>query len=195
MVVGRQGLGATWALDLACVAAFSTFLVADLVIFHRNYYRDKVMRREADQARDAARHELGRSIQQVFLTKDRGGEFASFHYHCHFEAATDGERGSAESFPSSDWFDTWELRDEKRFICGDVTGAQPQASLAIAAIVSCLHECKLRNLSLVETAVYLNARLVDLFDHAVTSTFMALSIGTDGTVEVVSEGHWKRLTP
>ncbi len=188
LVAGRQGVASPWALDQACAAVFATFLVADLVIFHRNYYRDKVMRRDAEQARDAARHELGRSVQQVFLTKDRSGDFASFKYDYHFDPATAGDRGSMHTSPSSDWFDTWDLGGEKRFICGEVAGAEPQSALGIAAIVSCLHECKLRGLSLTETAVYLNARLVDLFDHAVTSSFMAVSVAADGTVEILNAG-------
>src|SRR5690606_33072208 len=66
----RLTLPAT-VMDHALAGVFALFLLADLVVFHRNYFKEKASRIEL--ARESGQHdarvELGRTVQRMLLPK------------------------------------------------------------------------------------------------------------------------------
>lgn len=166
--------------DFSLVTAFALFVVADLVVFHRSYYREKASRIAAAERGDLeARLELGRSVQELLLSKERDGRFGEFTYEFHFQPAAS---------KGGDWFYAWERGTEKRFFVGEVFGRGAQAGLAVAAVIGFLHESRARGLDLLGTARYVNQRLGDVFNRQITTTLMAVSADRDGTVELLNCG-------
>jgi serine phosphatase RsbU (regulator of sigma subunit) len=135
------------------------------------------MARESGQRE--ARGELGRTVQRMLLPKDRGGQFAGFAFEVDYAPA---------SVMDGDWFFIWDDGAERRLVLGRMGGSGSQAALGVSAVMFLLHEARSMRLSLSAMAEFLNTRVLDLFDRQVTTTLLAISLGDDGTVELLNCG-------
>ncbi len=172
-------LGWHTVLDEAVAAAFALLVLADLVIFHRAHYEEK--RRRVASTREErvnASHDLGVAVQELLLSKERDGRFGMFVYQLLFEPKASGGA----------WIYFWERAGERRFFVGEVNGRGAQAALGVAAVISTLHECKAHGDALDVALAAVDERLATLFERQVTTSFMVVSVGLDGTVELLNCG-------
>jgi hypothetical protein len=169
------------ALPFGFAAALAVVVIGDLMGLHSDYYKDKVARRSADAGAKprTARLELGRAVQALLLPKVHTGRHGEFAYEFVYKPAP---------VIGGDWLYVGTEGDEQRLVFGDVLGSGAQAALGVAAIVSFLHEARGRGLTLTDVGNFLNARLLELFGRQVTTTYQAVSLASDGTVEVANAG-------
>jgi hypothetical protein len=171
---------ATPLLDHAFTVTLGVLLVADLVVFHRDYVKARQGRTSKTDAElaDAMRRELGRGARALLLGRAAPGDYEDFRYLWHHR----GEGGTV-------WHDVWTLHGEQRILFGDVSAGGPLAPVAALAVLCLLSEAKTRAMTLPETAALLNQRLLGLFARQVQVSFAAVSLGADGSVEIFNAGE------
>lgn len=168
----RARTGMLAAADHALVASFAMFLLTDLVVFHRLYFKEK-----ATRAAEQQQH----SVRTVFLPAEREGTHGPFRFEFHYEPAASG---------GGDWMLHWDnaARDERCLALGHVQARGPDTTLGVALVVGCLREAKGRGIAFEAMAELLNARLLELYGGQLTTTMMAASTAGDGTVELFNAG-------
>jgi len=168
----RAKTGMLAAADHALVASFAMFLLTDLVVFHRLYFKEKATRAAEQQQQ---------SVRTVFLPAEREGTHGPFRFEYHYEPAASG---------GGDWMLHWDepARDERCLVLGHVQARGPDTTLGVALVVGCLREAKTRGLAFEAMAELLNARLLELYGGQLTTTMMAASTASDGTVELFNAG-------
>ena len=123
---------------------------------------------------------LGRSVQDLLLPKSLDGEFNYAKYRCFYEPAQK---------MSGDWLNIWKTENgECRLFLGDVVGKGPQAALAVAAIAATLSECRDSQLTMAETCLRINRRLLELFHGSVSTTLTAVTIDSSMEAELYTCG-------
>lgn len=165
-------------LDHAFAMTLGVFLLADLIVFHRSYVKDKASRiakRDGDVTLET-RRELARGLRTLVNSPTRIGQYGDFRFEWHVVG------------DETTWHDVWRMQGEMRLLFGDIDAPSGLAPLVALTLRSLLVEAKSRVLSLEGAARYLNGRLLDLFGRRAKVTFYAVSLGEDGSVEVFNAG-------
>jgi hypothetical protein len=175
----------------AISTTYAAYLGLDLVVFHRQYFREKARRLEEEQSKEllARRLELGSAVQMLLLPAERQGRIGACEYRLFFEAAEQ---------MAGDWLSVWRVSDQEvRLMLGDVVGKGPQAALAVAAITSVINECRTEGRSLEASILRINAMLISLFGQHITSTLAAVSLCDSGVAELYNHGGlgWLLVQP
>jgi hypothetical protein len=182
-------LGAYYALGLGML------VIADLAIFHRHYFLDRPGQAagtplgKGEAARQAVLAALDGLVAPELApgAPAPSGRFADFA----FRVRVVGAAGAA-----GDWFRLAPHGPGEtrlyfgRVAHGDGTAASAPLALAAAraAAIACLAEAQRLGLGLEATARQTNERFLALFARRLTTTLTGLSLGDDGTVEVLNCG-------
>lgn len=190
----RLAPGPSPVANFAFVAALASVLLADLVVFHREYLKTKSQRivRSHSELQIEAVNELVSSVRSLLPKEDLSASFGEFAVAIVQRlVSSDEPHGDAYSEVEPrgfDWTFTWRSADEQRVILGEVSGSGGDLALGGAAVTSFLKLAHNRGLSLSEALRFVNNRLLAIFDKRITSTAMVLSLGRDGSVELANCG-------
>lgn len=127
------------------------------------------------------RLELAKTVQEMLLPKKLHYLGEQYAYRFHYEPAEK---------MSGDWIHirSDEENGIEHLLFGDVVGKGPQAALAVAAVSSILSDARYRSLSIPDSLNSLNRHLKILFAGHINTTVAAMSVHSDGTVELYNCG-------
>lgn len=169
-------------LIFSSMTVFSGFLAVDLVVFHRQYLKEKTLRLEEEQEKIQLEERLvvGRSVQDKLLPKKREGKYHNFNYKFFYQPS---------QTMSGDWLHIWDVPGKsKRLIIGDVMGKGPQAAIVMSSIIAGLHEAKRQTMTIEAMIQYLNMQLISLFSKKTSSALSLIELKEDNTATLYNCG-------
>ncbi len=145
------------------------------------YLQERARRLEEEKAKVqfAERLNLGRAVQEILLPPHKEQTFGTFTLSMSYEPAQE---------MSGDWIYLWETGDELRLLLGDVVGKGPSAAIPVAVIIGILGECKGLEMSVHDSLVRVNRRLVELFGKQISSSCTAIALLKNGQLELFNAG-------
>jgi hypothetical protein len=142
--------------------------------------RARRLEEEKTKVQLAERLNLGRAVQEILLPSQDEQTFGRFRFAMSYIPAQE---------MSGDWLYLWgQGHRERRILLGDVVGKGPSAAIPVAILIGVLGECERLNMSMHETLLRLNQRIIELFQQQITCSCTAVVLKEGGSIELFNAG-------